>query len=159
MFKWPGLKALWKDCLLAGPAPCEVHRANHLSYHQQSAKVLARRKRQNKTTEAEGSSLSSSLQNADYVKYGRTRSVPGVDSPHTPVPNGSTTHSEGCTDNRVHFAPSFHGYEPNACSNIFKNQCHGLEGVMDIKAVQTGFQMQRGILRGRTPTLASFRQL
>lgn len=38
----------------------------------------------------------------------------------------------------------------------FWNQFHGLEGVMDIKAVQTGLQMQLGILRGRTPTLASF---
>lgn len=106
-----GLKALWKTYLLAGPAPCEEQRADRQSYHQQSAKGEAGRKRQKETTEAEaeGSSLSSRLQNADYVKHGRTQRVPGMDSPHTRVPNGPTTHSEGCTDNRVLFAPSFQG--------------------------------------------------
>jgi hypothetical protein len=35
----------------------------------------------------------------DYVKYRRT--VPGTSI--APVPNGPTTHLEGCTENRAHW--------------------------------------------------------
>lgn len=117
---------------------------------------MAGRNRQNKTMEAEGSSLSSSLQNADCVKYWRTWSVSGMDSPHTPVPNGPTTHSEGCTDNRVHFAPSFHGYEPNACSNIFLKSVSWSRGTSKLYKLDSRCsQASWGVERQHWPAFAS----
>lgn len=63
--------------------------------------VRIRKEGQSKQWKQKGSStLLSSFDHADYIKY--RRAVPGMNVAHIPVLNDPTTHLEGYTENGAH---------------------------------------------------------